>query len=219
MQTSPRSIRSHMATGLTSSLMTAITVGSILTKPPLYTLCARITPSVVSIQTYGIDRNLALYPTGTGTGFYYKGNIITNAHVLDNAFKITIDHDQQSLITIKGIDYKHDIAIIEAPEGHPVPLVPLKACRTPPKQGQKVLAIGDPYGLEKSATTGIISATHRELGTLEDLIQFDAAVNPGSSGGPLIDAEEGCVLGINTALYSPTGSSAGISFAVPIYKM
>jgi S1-C subfamily serine protease len=106
--------------------------------------------------------------------------------------------------------------ILQHLEDHPVPKVPLKACRDPPKQGQKVIAIGDPYGLEKSVTTGIISATHRELGTLEDLIQFDADINPGSSGGPLIDVEEGCLLGINTALYSPTGSSAGISFAVPI---
>jgi S1-C subfamily serine protease len=113
MKTS-RPIRSHMATGLTSSLVTAITVGALCAKPPLHTLCARIAPSVVSIQTYGIDRNLTLYPNGTGTGFYYKGAIITNAHVLDNAFKITIDHDNESPVLIKKIDYKHDIAIIEA---------------------------------------------------------------------------------------------------------
>jgi S1-C subfamily serine protease len=169
------------------------------------------------------SRNVYSVPRGTGSGFVWDdaGHVVTNFHVIQGASGATVrladgrDHPA----TLVGASPAHDIAVLRiAVKGRPPPPVPLGTSEDL-RVGQKVYAIGNPFGLDWSLTTGIVSALDRSLPTesgisIEHLIQTDAAINPGNSGGPLLDSA-GRLIGMNTAIYSPTGASAGIGFAVP----
>ena len=162
-------------------------------------------------------------PTGTGSGFVWddRGHIVTNAHVLDGAATAQVRlADGRSFDAERvGADPRHDLAVlrIRALGGAPAPLPLGESAGL--RVGQRVLAIGNPFGLDFTLTTGVVSALDRELpgqGVLiRGLVQTDAAINPGNSGGPLLDSA-GRVIGVNTAIYSPSGASAGIGFAVPV---
>jgi S1-C subfamily serine protease len=171
-------------------------------------------------------------PAGAGTGFIWdtRGHIVTNCHVvLPNCnlrgrvpkLEVTL-YDQSSYpAELRGVDPYKDIAVL-AIQAPPDSLTPI---RRPPKGyslevGQKTVAIGNPFGLDHTLTTGVISALGREVKgvggvTIRDVIQTDAAINPGNSGGPLLDST-GQLIGMNTMIYSSSGSSAGIGFAVPV---
>jgi S1-C subfamily serine protease len=184
--------------------------------------------SVVFITTRALvrdfwTRNVFSVPRGTGSGFIWDdaGHVITNYHVIEGAseaiVKLSDGSDYKASLT--GASPAHDIAVLRISAGFkrppPVPLGTSSDLRV----GQKVFAIGNPFGLDWTLTTGIVSALDRSLsgenGTIEHLIQTDAAINPGNSGGPLLDSA-GRLIGINTAIYSPSGASAGIGFAVPV---
>jgi len=186
-------------------------------------------PSVVYITSLAIQRdrfslNLHEIPQGTGSGFIWdeNGHVITNFHVIQNASgaKVTLADQSTWDARLVGTAPDQDLAVlaIDAPRRL---LKPLPLGRSAGLQvGQNVFAIGNPFGLDQTLTTGIISALGREIEsvsgrTIPDVIQTDAAINPGNSGGPLLDSA-GRLIGVNTAIYSPSGSSAGIGFAVPV---
>ena len=172
-------------------------------------------------------------PAGAGTGFIWddEGHIVTNCHVVlpecrvprtgKPKLKVTLYDQKEYEAEIVGHDGAKDIAVlkIDAPKETVVPI------RQAPKEykvavGQKTIAIGNPFGLDHTLTTGVVSALGREVKgvgglTIRDMIQTDAAINPGNSGGPLLDSQ-GQLIGMNTMIYSSTGSSAGIGFAVPV---
>lgn len=164
-------------------------------------------------------------PAGSGTGFVWDtdGHIVTNYHVIDGGRRFTVTlHDQRAFeATLVGGEPRRDIAVlrIEAPSDTLTPVsVPPKG--SPLTVGQKTLAIGNPFGLDHTLTTGVISALGREVGgyggvTIRDMIQTDASINPGNSGGPLLDSR-GRLIGMNTMIYSQSGGSAGIGFALPV---
>ena len=169
-------------------------------------------------------RNIFSVPSGTGSGFIWDdhGHIITNFHVIKGASEATVrladGRDYKAALV--GASPAHDIAVLKIGIGfqRPTP-VPLGTSHDL-KVGQKVFAIGNPFGLDWTLTTGIVSALDRSLPgeggrVIDNLIQTDAAINPGNSGGPLLDSA-GRLIGINTAIYSPSGASAGIGFAVPV---
>ncbi|TCS71462.1 DegP2 peptidase [Sulfuritortus calidifontis] len=170
------------------------------------------------------SRNVFSVPRGTGSGFIWDdaGHVITNFHVIENASEATVKlADGRSFrAALVGASPAHDIAVLKIGVGfRRPPPVPIGTSHDL-KVGQKVFAIGNPFGLDWTLTTGIVSALDRSLGeengnTIEHLIQTDAAINPGNSGGPLLDSA-GRLIGINTAIYSPSGASAGIGFAVPV---
>ncbi len=164
-------------------------------------------------------------PSGAGTGFVWddEGHIVTNFHVVADARSVTVTLQDQKTYpaTIVGTEPRRDIAVlhIDAPKEALRPIT-LPALGSKLEVGQKVIAIGNPFGLDHTLTTGIISALGREMAgvggvTIRDMIQTDAAINPGNSGGPLLDSS-GRIIGMNTMIYSKSGSSAGIGFAVPI---
>ncbi len=186
-------------------------------------------PSVVYITSVAIQRdrfsmNLLEIPQGTGSGFIWdeSGHVITNFHVIQNAggAKVTLADHSTWDARLVGVAPDQDLAVlsINAPRNR---IKPLPIGRSAGLQvGQNVFAIGNPFGLDQTLTTGIISALGREINsvsgrTIPDVIQTDAAINPGNSGGPLLDSA-GRLIGVNTAIYSPSGSSAGIGFAVPV---
>jgi len=163
-------------------------------------------------------------PSGQGSGFMWDraGHIVTNSHVILNAdaLSVTLYNHKSYEARIVGYAKSHDLAVlkIEAPvdEIHPVTLGTSHELEV----GQSVLAIGNPFGLDQTLTTGVVSALGRKIQSLsgrdiEDVIQTDAAINPGNSGGPLLDSA-GRLIGINTAIYTKTGQYAGIGFAVPV---
>jgi len=169
-------------------------------------------------------RNVHSIPRGTGSGFVWddEGDIITNYHVISGASeaRIRLSDGRDYPATLVGASNFHDLAVlrIKVPSDPPPPL-PIGSSRDL-RVGQRVYAIGNPFGLDWTLTTGIVSALDRALdgeggNTIEHLIQTDAAINPGNSGGPLLDSA-GRVIGMSTAIYSPSGASAGIGFAVPI---
>jgi S1-C subfamily serine protease len=169
-------------------------------------------------------RNIRSIPKGTGSGFFWdeQGDIITNYHVISGASeaRVRLNDGRDYPATLVGASQFHDIAVlrIKVPSNRPPPL-PLGASHDL-RVGQSVYAIGNPFGLDWTLTGGIVSALDRALDnddgtTIEHLIQTDAAINPGNSGGPLLDSA-GRLIGMNTAIYSPSGASAGIGFAVPI---
>ncbi|MEW5892156.1 MAG: trypsin-like peptidase domain-containing protein [Pseudomonadota bacterium] len=170
------------------------------------------------------SRNVFSVPRGTGSGFIWDdaGHVITNFHVIENASEATVQlADGRSFrAALVGASPAHDIAVLRIGVGFKrPPPVPIGTSHDL-KVGQKVFAIGNPFGLDWTLTTGIVSALDRSLegdngNTIEHLIQTDAAINPGNSGGPLLDSA-GRLIGINTAIYSPSGASAGIGFAVPV---
>ncbi|WP_300452228.1 trypsin-like peptidase domain-containing protein [Accumulibacter sp.] len=169
-------------------------------------------------------RNVFTVPRGTGSGFIWDdaGHVVTNFHVIENASEASVKlADGRSYRAfLIGVSPAHDIAVLRIGVGFKRPPPVHLGTSTDLKVGQKVFAIGNPFGLDWTLTSGIVSALDRSLGgdngnTIEHLIQTDAAINPGNSGGPLLDSA-GRLIGINTAIYSPSGTSAGIGFAVPV---
>ena len=185
--------------------------------------------SVVYISTSArvIDlftRNIAEIPRGTGSGFIWdaQGHVVTNNHVAQSAprARVRLNDGRDYPAKLVGASPAHDLAVlrIEVLERRPAPL-PL-GTSTNLRVGQKTFAIGNPFGLDWSLTTGIVSALNRALpteegGQIDHLIQTDAAINPGNSGGPLLDSA-GRLIGITTAIFSPSGAYAGVGFAVPV---
>jgi S1-C subfamily serine protease len=188
----------------------------------------RLSPSVVYITTSGqvldlLTRNVMEVPRGTGTGIIWdeQGHVITNYHVIEDAQAayVRLASHRTYEASLVGISPEQDIAVLRIGDHSSVPAVPI-GTSADLKVGQKVLAIGNPFGLDYTLTTGVISALNRTINAedgraIGDLIQTDAAINPGNSGGPLIDSA-GRVIGMNTAILSSTGHSAGIGFAVPV---
>jgi len=189
-------------------------------------------PSVVYITSIAVRRNLFSLneyeiPQGTGSGFIWdkKGRIVTNYHVISDANRIEVtlfDHSTWKGVLV-GVAPDQDIAVLQiaAPAGKLRPILIGESANL--QVGQKVFAIGNPFGLDQTLTTGIVSALGREIGTangriIHNVIQTDAAINPGNSGGPLLDSA-GRLIGVNTAIYSPSGGSAGIGFAVPVSEV
>jgi S1-C subfamily serine protease len=186
-------------------------------------------PSVVYITTLEDTLNLwtrdiTRIPRGTGSGFIWdrQGHIITNYHVLQGATAIRIRLSDQRTFNAAfiGASPEHDLAVLRIPMTTHMPK-PLSIGTSHDLQvGQITYAIGNPFGLDQTLTIGVVSALNRSLrnnygSIIEGLIQTDAAINPGNSGGPLLDSA-GRLIGINTALYSPSGAYAGIGFAVPV---
>ena len=193
------------------------------------TIFRELSPSVVFISNIAQRRspfsfNVLETPQGTGTGFFWdnKGHIVTNFHVLQGGSRFNVvlsDQTEWDAEFVGGAPNK-DLAVLRigAPRDKLRP-IPLGSSRNL-MVGQEVLAIGNPFGLDQTLTVGIVSALGRELTspggrTIRDVVQTDAAINPGNSGGPLLDGS-GRLIGVNTAIYSPTGASAGIGFAVPV---
>nr|WP_143903585.1 trypsin-like peptidase domain-containing protein [Tepidimonas thermarum] len=186
--------------------------------------------SVVFISTAQVvrdawTRNVWEVPRGNGSGFIWDdaGHVVTNFHVIEGASSATVrladGRDYRAALV--GASPAHDIAVLRIGVGFKrPPPVPIGTSHDL-KVGQKVFAIGNPFGLDWTLTTGIVSALDRTLDggagkpPIQHLIQTDAAINPGNSGGPLLDSA-GRLIGINTAIYSPSGASAGIGFAVPV---
>jgi S1-C subfamily serine protease len=169
-------------------------------------------------------RNTFSVPQGTGSGFVWddKDHVVTNLHVIANASEawVRLNDGRDYNATLVGQSPDHDLAVlrINVPNNRPPPL-PVGTSRDL-KVGQRVYAIGNPFGLDWTLTTGIVSALDRSLSaengaTIEHLVQTDAAINPGNSGGPLLDSA-GRLIGITTAIYSPSGAYAGVGFAVPV---
>ena len=187
------------------------------------------TPSVVYITSVVLRRdffrfNVMEIPAGTGTGLVWddRGNIVTNFHVIRDASRaeVTLADGSTWEASLVGYAREKDLAVlhIEAPRRllRPIPI----GTSSDLKVGQTVLAIGNPFGYDQTLTTGIVSALGREIeasdGTpIRDVIQTDAAINPGNSGGPLLDSA-GRLIGVNTAIVSPSGGYAGVGFAIPV---
>ena len=192
-------------------------------------LFRQASPSVVNITTIGVERdlftlNLYQIPQGTGSGFVWdrNGDIITNFHVIQNAdsAQVTLADQSNWKARVVGVAPDKDLAVlrIDAPANRlrPLPIGTSKDLQV----GQSVYAIGNPFGLDQTLTTGVISALNREIESvtrrpIQGVIQSDAAINPGNSGGPLLDSA-GRLIGVNTAIYSPSGASVGIGFAIPV---
>ena len=186
-------------------------------------------PSVTFITTSSLQRSrwstdLYEIPQGSGSGFIWDraGHIVTNYHVIEGSDRLSVTLSDQSSYTAKvvGVAPNKDLAVlrIDAPIEllKPIPVGKSSSLRV----GQSVLAIGNPFGLDQTLTTGIISALGREIKSkngspIDGVIQTDAAINPGNSGGPLLDSS-GRLIGVNTAIYSPSGAYAGIGFSIPV---
>ena len=193
----------------------------------LINLYERVNPAVVNIQILGeVPGGLGgdVLPEGEGSGFIIdkEGRIVTNNHVVEGAdeVQVTLYDGTMAEARVLGTDPHSDLAVIQVdlPRQllHPVQLGDSDQL----KVGQRAIAIGNPFGLEGTLTTGVISALGRTLPAeslfaIPDVIQTDAAINPGNSGGPLLNAE-GLVIGVTTAIRSRTGGNSGVSFAVPV---
>jgi S1-C subfamily serine protease len=190
---------------------------------------SKFSRSVVHVTSLALRRDrmtmdVTEIPQGTGSGFVWDqdGHIVTNYHVVQEAERasVTLNDGSTYPATLVGVAPDKDLAVlhIDAPPSKLLPLPIGKSANL--KVGQKVLAIGNPFGLDQTLTTGVISGLGREIKSVTqrpiyDVIQTDASINPGNSGGPLLDSS-GRLIGINTAIYSPTGANAGIGFAVPV---
>ncbi|HEY6945398.1 MAG TPA: trypsin-like peptidase domain-containing protein [Candidatus Acidoferrum sp.] len=184
-------------------------------------------PAVANILTKATEYDFFMDPVpveGAGSGFIIdpRGYILTNYHVVEGAQSIEVVLGDQSRYPAKyiGADQRNDVALIKIdPKGKQLTTLKLGDSNAI-QVGQKVLAIGNPFGFQSTLTTGVVSALGRTVQTsqttaIEEAIQTDAAINRGNSGGPLIDSH-GNVIGINSAIYTPTGTTAGIGFAIPI---
>jgi S1-C subfamily serine protease len=192
-------------------------------------LFQQVSPSVVYITTVAVRSgwlglNVTEIPQGTGSGLVWDaaGHIVTNFHVIQRAdsVEVMLSNHETFKARLVGAEPDKDLAVLRIDAGtallKPIPL----GTSSDLQVGQQVFAIGNPFGLDQTLTTGVVSALGRTIQsvtrrTIEDVIQTDAAINPGNSGGPLLDSA-GRLIGINTAIYSPSGSSAGIGFAVPV---
>src|SRR5213079_140144 len=197
---------------------------------PWVELARTLKPAVVNISTKRVDKSnqsfeqfcggrprRAVRSLGSGFVINPSGLIVTNNHVVDGAteIKVTLADERELPGRVLGRDPKTDIALLKV-DATGLPVVPLgDSSRL--QVGEPVMAIGNPFGLEQTVTTGIVSATGRVIGEgpYDDFIQTDASINPGNSGGPLINAQ-GQAVGINAAIVSRSGGSVGIGFAIPI---
>ncbi len=186
-------------------------------------------PAVVYVTNVALkrslfNRNVLEVPQGSGSGFVWDKNglVVTNYHVVARANRLLVElHDNSSWeAQVIGVAPEKDLAVlrIEAPEELLFPLP--RGDSSELEIGRKVLAIGNPFGLDTTLTTGVVSALGREIRApnnrvIRNVIQTDAAINPGNSGGPLLNSL-GQLIGVNTAIYSPSGASAGIGFAIPV---
>ncbi|MGL4985961.1 MAG: S1C family serine protease [Treponemataceae bacterium] len=185
--------------------------------------------AVVNITTEVMAINWFLEPisqeggAGSGSIIDTRGYVVTNTHVVDKANKIfiTLADGSQYEAKLIGTDTASDIAVLKFDPPRNIELKTITfGDSTSLRVGQKVIAIGNPFGFERTLTTGVVSSLGRPIQTsrntiIRDMIQIDAAINPGNSGGPLFDSK-GKMIGINTMIYSRTGTSAGIGFAVPV---
>ena len=184
-------------------------------------------PAVANILTKATEYDFFMDPVpveGAGSGFVIdpRGFILTNYHVVAGAQAIEVILGDQSRYPAKfiGADQRNDVALVKIePKGKQLSALPLGDSSTL-QVGQKVLAIGDPFGFQSTLTTGVVSALGRTVQTsqttfIDQAIQTDASINRGNSGGPLINTH-GEVIGINSAIYTPSGTTAGIGFAIPI---
>ncbi len=187
----------------------------------------RVNKAVVFITSVTVVYNWfleAVPQEGTGSGVIMDqtGHVLTNRHVVKDAqqLNITLADGTEVEAKIVGEDPENDIAVVKFdPKGKALTTIPFGSAAEL-RVGQKVLAIGNPFGFDRTLTTGIVSGLARPLQTEEgyvirETIQTDAAINPGNSGGPLLNSR-GELIGINTAIYSPSGASAGVGFAIPI---
>ena len=186
-------------------------------------------PSVVYVTSIALRRSIFSFnaveiPQGTGSGFVWdkKGRIVTNYHVISDASRIQVtmaDNTTWKAVLV-GVAPDKDLAVLQL-TSLPGQLRPIAVGDSEDLLvGQKVFAIGNPFGFDQTITSGIISALNREIKSvtgraIRGVIQTDAAINPGNSGGPLLDSA-GRLIGVNTAIYSPSGGYAGIGFAVPV---
>ncbi len=186
-------------------------------------------PAVVYVTSTAVRRDLfslnaVEVPQGSGSGFVWdrQGYVVTNFHVISGADRliITLSDQSQWAAKVVGAAPEKDLAVLKV-GAPPAALRPLPLGNSDELEvGRKVLAIGNPFGLDTTLTTGIVSALGREIEAvndrkIRDVIQTDAAINPGNSGGPLLNSQ-GQLIGVNTAIYSPSGGSAGIGFAIPV---
>jgi len=189
----------------------------------------KVHPAVVNIATTTLEMNfwLQLIPReGQGSGFLIdrNGYILTNNHVVEKAQKMTVTmaDGRKVSASLVGRDPSSDLAVIKIPS-ELVKVVTILGDSDRIRVGQKAIAIGNPFGLSHTLTTGIVSALNRGIMTedgrqIEDLIQTDAAINPGNSGGPLLNSN-GEVIGVNSAIYSLSGGYQGIGFAIPVNRV
>jgi S1-C subfamily serine protease len=188
---------------------------------------ARVSVVYITTEARVVDlwtRNAVNIPRGTGSGFVWDdgGRIVTNGHVIADASaaRVRLSDGRDAAAQLVGVSPAHDLAVLKID----VPNLP-RALQIGSshdlKVGQTALAIGNPFGLDWTLTTGIVSALDRSLptednrGLIEHVIQTDAAINPGNSGGPLLDSA-GRLIGVNTMIFSPSGASAGVGFAIPV---
>lgn len=190
----------------------------------------KASPSVVYITNSRLVRrsffslNPQEIPQGSGSGFIWNndGYVVTNFHVIQNASRVTVTLQDGSAweAELVGVEPDKDLAVlrIDAPRDR---LIPVELGDSSDLEvGRKVIAIGNPFGLDTTLTVGVVSALGREINSvtrrrIRDVIQTDAAINPGNSGGPLLNSF-GQLIGVNTAIYSPSGASSGIGFAIPV---
>lgn len=230
-------VASALLTGavLTSPLQAALPVvsNSPLTADERSTIgiFQRSTPSVVYITNLATKRdaftlNTLEIPQGAGSGFIWdaNGTLVTNYHVIRGAsdVMVTLTGGNDYPATVVGVDEDKDVAVLTINTNGKEKLQPLRVGTSSDLQvGQRVYAIGNPFGLDHTLTTGVISGTGREISSgntgrpIQDVIQTDAAINPGNSGGPLLNSN-GALIGINTAIYSPSGANSGVGFAIPV---
>jgi S1-C subfamily serine protease len=189
----------------------------------------RVSRSVVYITNTGIRRDFFSFdqfevPQGSGSGFVWdrEGHIVTNFHVIygANAIGVVMADRTDYRAKVVGIDPDHDLAVLKVPAPSESLLPVSVGTSHDLRVGQKVLAIGNPFGLDHTLTTGVVSALGRTIKslterTIDGVIQTDAAINPGNSGGPLLDSA-GRLIGVNTQIVSPSGAFAGVGFAVPV---
>ncbi len=189
----------------------------------------QVSPSVVYITSIAVQRdffsfNVFQIPQGTGSGFFWDDNgyVVTNFHVIQNAqaAEVTLFDRSAWKAQLVGVEADKDLAVlkIDAPKSK-LRSIPIGTSGDL-QVGQKVFAIGNPFGFDQTLTTGIISGLGREIESvtgrpIQGVIQTDAAINPGNSGGPLLDSA-GRLIGVNTAIVSPSGAYAGVGFAVPV---
>jgi S1-C subfamily serine protease len=187
----------------------------------------QVAPAVANILTKATEYDFFMDPVpveGAGSGFVIdsKGFILTNFHVVQDTQSIEVVLGDQTRYPAKfvGADPRNDVALLKIePKGKPLAALELGDSSSL-QVGQKVLAIGNPFGFQSTLTTGVVSALGRTVSTsqstfIDEAIQTDAAINRGNSGGPLINSH-GEVIGINSAIYTPSGTTAGIGFAIPI---
>ncbi|MDE5453213.1 trypsin-like serine protease [Bradyrhizobium sp. CSA112] len=194
-------------------------------------LFERVSPSVVQVAArsaaaspFAEDEGAEAGAAASGTGFVWdnNGHLVTNNHVVQNGREVAVRFASGAVAQaeVVGVAPNYDLAVLRIRNTRQLPSPVALGSSSELKVGQSAFAIGNPFGLDQSLTSGIISALKRRLPTssgreIANVIQTDTAINPGNSGGPLLDSA-GRLIGVNTAIISPSGSSAGIGFAIPV---